>query len=141
MSIICDGYSAKCASTCIIHPIINQSYESKILSSWEEVYRQGLLTFWIFVSLKDGELDVQSIKAKVEDLTNGSYVAAEQTLYRVLRKNYDLELVDYREVPSRSGPKKKLYTLSKLGNKLLEDFVYRNIKLFYQPIIKNIIKE
>lgn len=45
---------------------------------------------------------MQSIKAKVEDLTNGSYVAAEQTLYRVLRKNYDLELVDYREVPSRS---------------------------------------
>ena len=55
---------------------MNKSYESKILLSWEEVYRQGLLTFWIFVSLKDGELDVQGIKAKVEDLTNGSYVAA-----------------------------------------------------------------
>ena len=120
---------------------MNKSYESKILSSWEEVYRQGLLTFWIFVSLKDGELDVQGIKAKVEDLTNGSYVAAEQTLYRVLRKNYDLELVDYREVPSSSGPKKKLYSLSELGNKLLEDFVNRNIKLFYQPTIKNMTKE
>lgn len=126
---------------CIIHPVMNKSYESKILSSWEEVYRQGLLTFWIFVSLKDGELDVQGIKAKVEDLTNGSYAAAEQTLYRVLRKNYDLELVDYREVPSSSGPKKKLYSLSELGNKLLEDFVNRNIKLFYQPTIKNMTKE
>lgn len=120
---------------------MNKSYESKILLSWEEVYRQGLLTFWIFVSLKDGELDVQGIKAKVEDLTNGSYAAAEQTLYRVLRKNYDLELVDYREVPGSSGPKKKLYSLSELGNKLLEDFVNRNIKLFYQPTIKNMTKE
>ncbi len=67
------------------------NYETKLLSNWEDVFRQGLLTFWIFVALDDKELDVQGIKRCIEDLTDNSYVTAEQTLYRVLRKHYDLE--------------------------------------------------
>jgi len=120
---------------------MNDKYEAKLLTNWEEVFRQGLLTFWVFVALKDKELDVQGLKDRVEDLTDNSYTAADQTLYRVLRKHYDLELVDYREVPGDGGPKKKLYTLSGLGKKLLQEFTKRNIKPFNQPAINQLIKE
>lgn len=117
-----------------------KKYEDKLLADWEEVFRQGLLTFWIFVALQNKELDVQSLKKRIEQLTDNSYVTAEQTLYRVLRKHYDLELVDYREVPSEGGPKKKLYSLSKLGEKLLQEFTMRNISLFTQSEVQNLIK-
>lgn len=120
---------------------MNDTYEAKLLKNWEEVFRQGLLTFWIFVALKDNELDVQGVKKRIEDLTDSSYAAAEQTLYRVLRKHYDLELVDYREIPGEGGPKKKLYSLSTLGYKLLKVFSERNIKLFNQTAVKSLIKE
>ncbi len=115
-------------------------YEDKLLADWEDVFRQGLLTFWIFIALQDKELNVQALKKRIEQLTNNSYVTAEQTLYRVLRKHYDLELVDYREVARSGGPKNKLYSLSKLGEKLLQEFTIRNISLFDQSDVQYLIK-
>ena len=130
--------------SCIIHPAINKSnreYEKKLLADWEEIFRQGLLTFWIFVALCNQEMDVPRIRRRVEQLTDGSYLAAEQTIYRVLRKHYDLELVDYREVPSPGGPPKKLYRLSALGRGLLGEFARRNVSLFAQPAVQALINE
>ncbi len=126
---------------CIIHLVMKSNYEDKLLVNWEEVFRQGLLTFWIFIALDKEELDIQGLKRRVEQLTRDSYSAADQTLYRVLRKHYDLELVDFREVPGSGGPNKKLYKLSALGKKLLRDFTQRNIALFAQPQVQKLIKE
>lgn len=120
---------------------MKSNYQEKLLVNWEEVFKQGLLTFWIFIALYDEELDVQGIKKRIEQLTRNSYSAADQTLYRVLRKHYDLELVDFREIPGSGGPKKKLYKLSGLGKKLLRDFTRRNIALFAQPQVQKLIKE
>ncbi len=120
---------------------MSKSYEQKLLTDWEDIFRQGLLTFWVFVALKDKKLSVVEIKQRVEDLTETTYSAAEQTLYRLLRKHYDLELVDYEEVPGKGGPKKKLYTLSPLGKELLSDFAQRNISLFNQEQIIKLSKK
>ncbi len=120
---------------------MKQSYEKKLLSDWEDIFRQGLLTFWIFVALKDRELNVSSIKKAVERLTAKSYSAAEQSLYRVLRKHYDLELVNMREVSSNVGPNLKLYSLSDLGEHLLKEFTVRNVSLFNQPKVQQLIKK
>lgn len=116
-----------------------KTYKSTLLSNWEDVFKQGLLTFWLFVAIKDVERDVADIKKAIEKLTEGSYVTSEQALYRVLRKHYDLELVDYREVPSANGPKKKLYSLSDLGHELLREFTQRNICLFMQPDVQELM--
>lgn len=117
-----------------------RSYEAKLLADWEDVFRQGLLTFWIFVALDTEELDVPSIQRRIEELTDGSYSAADQTLYRVLRKHYELELVDFRQVPGK-GPQKKLYLLSALGRQLLREFTKRNISLFTRPQVTRLMKE
>ncbi len=116
-------------------------YEAKLLSNWEDVFRQGLLTFWVFVALQDGEMNVQDIKQRVEKLTRNTYVTSEQALYRTLRKHYDLELVDYREVPGSAGPMKKLYKLSNLGEQLLTEFTSKNISLFSQPEVQKLLKD
>jgi DNA-binding PadR family transcriptional regulator len=120
---------------------VSKPYEQKLLADWEDIFRQGLLTFWVFLALSKSPQTVPAIRKEVERLSKGTYVAAEQTLYRLLRKQYDLELVDYKEVESKLGPKKKIYALSPLGSKLLHEFTNKNISLFYQKEVKRIIKE
>jgi PadR family transcriptional regulator PadR len=39
---------------------------SELLSAWEETYKKGQLTLWIFLSLKDGNKYVDEIKLFVE---------------------------------------------------------------------------
>jgi DNA-binding PadR family transcriptional regulator len=119
---------------------MKKTYEQQLLQNWEEIFRQGLLTFWVFVAIRVNQLSVAQIQQEVKELTNGTYSPADQTIYRLLRKNYDLELVDYNEVSSSNGPNRKLYSLSRLGHTLLTDFTNRNIKLFAQRAIKDIYK-
>ncbi len=118
---------------------MKKSYEEKVLSNWESVYQQGLLTFWVFVALNEKQLVVSEIKQRVSELTNGTYNTSEQALYRSLRKFYELELVDYKEVDNDLGPKKKLYSLSKTGLEILKEFSERNIRLFSQPEVQQLI--
>jgi len=120
--------------------VTKPTYEEKLLADWEDVFRQGLLTFWVFIALDAEELDVPSVKKRVEELTDNSYSAADQTLYRVLRKHYELELVDFREIPGK-GPQKKLYRLSPLGKRLLREFTKRNITLFTRPQVTSLMME
>ncbi|MGB4759136.1 MAG: PadR family transcriptional regulator [Candidatus Saccharimonadales bacterium] len=120
---------------------MSKQYQQKLLEDWEAVFQQGLLTFWVFVALRDEQLAVAEIQRRVAELTNGTYVAADQTLYRLLRKQYELELVDFVEAPGSGGPNKKLYTLSFLGKKLLKRFAERNISPFHSPEIITLSKK
>ena len=38
-----------------------------LLNSWEETYKKGQLTLWIFLSLKDGDKYVDEIKYFIEN--------------------------------------------------------------------------
>jgi DNA-binding PadR family transcriptional regulator len=109
---------------------MTKDIEQKLLTDWEEVFRQGLLNFWILTALKDASMSVGELCDEIAKLTNNLYMPAEQSLYRVLRKNYSLDLVSFTLVPGNSGPEKKLYSLSTLGERLLQDFTKRNIELF-----------
>ena len=109
---------------------MTKDIEQKLLTDWEEVFRQGLLNFWILTALKDASMSVGDLCDEIAKLTNNLYTPAEQSLYRVLRKNYSLDLVNFTLVPGNSGPEKKLYSLSTLGERLLQDFTKRNIELF-----------
>lgn len=120
---------------------MSKTYEDTLLDNWELIFRQGLLTFWVFIAIRDTALSVDQIIERVSALTNNTYITSEQTIYRLLRKQYDLELVDYVEVAGNGGPNKKMYTLSPLGTSLLTTFVDRNIRLFQQPIIFNNTEE
>ncbi len=105
-------------------------YEEKLLDDWESVFRQGLLSFWTFLAIEDEEKTVAEIRERILELTNNTYQTSEQALYRSLRKFYDLELVDYREIDTPGAPKRKLYVLSDVGKQVFADFCKRNISLF-----------
>ena len=92
------------------------------------------------MSLQDAQLSVSEVGKEVSRLTKNIYKPAEQTLYRVLRKYHDLNLVSFNEIAGSGGPKKKLYGLTDFGQRMLVDFTKRNIELFQIDKIKKIIE-
>ena len=117
----------------------NSELELKLLQSWEETYKKGQLTLWIFLSLKEGKKYVDEIKSFVEEKSNNTMTAEEQSIYRNLRKYQHLEIVDFENGQGNKGPERKYYFLTELGNSLLNTFIERNINLFFNEDIKELL--
>lgn len=113
---------------------------AELLSSWEDTYKKGQLTLWIFLALKEGQKYVDEIKTFVETKSNGTITCEEQSLYRALRKFEHVEIVDHDKREGNRGPMRKYYFLTDLGVKLLNAFVERNIHLFFSDEINNLLK-
>jgi PadR family transcriptional regulator PadR len=116
-----------------------QQYQRELLEAWEETYKKGQLTFWLFLALKENEKYVDEIRSFVTEKTGGTLTCEEQSLYRTLRKYRDLEMVDFRLGPGEGGPERKYYFLTSLGAELLRQFTERNIRLFFEPKIQKLI--
>jgi len=113
----------------------------ELLSAWEETYKKGQLTLWIFLSLKDGKKYVDEIKTFVEDQSMNTMTCESQSLYRNLRKFQLVGVVDFESGVGNKGPERKYYFLTELGQKLLDNFIERNISLFFNNRIKNLINK
>ena len=111
----------------------------ELLSAWEETYKKGQLTLWIFLSLKEGPKYVSGLQDSIQRFSKGTIHAEEQSLYRTLRKFYHLKMVDFSAGKGHKGPDRKYYHLTSLGESLLESFVERNIKLFFEEPLKGLL--
>jgi PadR family transcriptional regulator, regulatory protein PadR len=120
---------------------MNNKQLSELLSAWEETYKKGQLTLWIFLSLKDGKKYVDEIKTFVEEQSENSMTCESQSLYRNLRKFQHVGVVDFEAGEGNKGPERKYYFLTELGQKLLDSFIKRNINLFFNERIKNLINK
>lgn len=109
----------------------SDNYKDELLSLWEETYKKGQLTLWIFFALKDGSKYVSEIKSFITEFSENSINCEEQSLYRALRKFNHLQIVESSTGKGNKGPERKYYNLSILGKQLLNEFVNRNIKLFF----------
>lgn len=113
----------------------------ELLYSWEETYKKGQLTLWIFLSLKDGEKYVDEIKQFVESASKNTITCEEQSLYRALRKFEYVDILKYELKKGNKGPERKYYYLTELGQNLLNQFIKRNIQLFYSNEIKSLLNQ
>ena len=111
----------------------------ELLNAWEETYKKGQLTLWIFLALKEGPKYVNELQETIESFSNGTIRAEEQSLYRTLRKFYHLKMVDYSSGKGHKGPDRKYYHLTSLGQSLLESFIERNILLFFEEPLKELL--
>lgn len=114
---------------------------SELLSAWEETYKKGQLTLWIFLSLKDGNKYVDEIKSFVEEQSNHTMTCESQSLYRNLRKYQHIGVVDFESGEGNKGPERKYYFLTDLGKELLNQFISRNINLFFNQKIKRLLNQ
>ena len=102
----------------------------ELLNAWEETYKKGQLTFWVFLALKESNKCVEEVKEFVEKMSDGSMSCEEQSLYRNLRKFLNLGIVAYDSKRVSKGPDRKYYYLTDVGRELFQSFVDRNIKIF-----------
>jgi DNA-binding PadR family transcriptional regulator len=112
---------------------------TELLLAWEETYKKGQLTLWIFLALRDGKKYVDEIKLFVEKESNHTMSCEGQSLYRNLRKYQHIGVVDFETGKGNKGPERKYYYLTDIGNHLLSQFISRNINLFFNPNIMNLL--
>lgn len=113
----------------------NNTEIEPLLNAWEDTYKKGQLTLWIFLALRDGKKYVDEIKSFINEKSKGTISCEEQSLYRCLRKYEHIEVVSHQLKKGNKGPDRKYYFLNSLGNNLLQQFIDRNIKLFYSTEI------
>lgn len=116
-----------------------QELINELLEAWEGTYKKGQLTLWVFLSLRDGEKYVEEIQLFVAKKSLETITCEEQSLYRLLRKFRELQLVEFTTKPGSGGPERKYYFLTKTGKELLQRFAERNISLFYRPEIQALL--
>jgi DNA-binding PadR family transcriptional regulator len=119
----------------------NSDYSELIFNSWEQAFLKGQLTFWILIELKESPKCLEEIQLFIKEHTNNVIAFDEQSIYRALRKYYDVELVDYELRDNERGPQRKFYTLTKIGNSVLKLFIERNIKLFQNKSLISILNK
>lgn len=118
----------------------NEKLLAELLAAWEESYKKGQLSLWIFLALKEEKKYVDEIKTFVQVQSNETMRCEEQSLYRALRKYQHLGVVDFEIGKGNKGPERKYYFLTGLGLSLVERFIDRNIRVFFNKKIINLLK-
>ncbi|MFN8209012.1 MAG: PadR family transcriptional regulator [Bacteroidales bacterium] len=118
---------------------MKKEYLDELLKAWEETYKKGQLTLWIFLSLREGPKYVEELRDSIEKLSAGTIACEEMSLYRTLRKFHHLGIVQYTTGKGNKGPERKYYELTSVGTELLQAFVDRNIRLFFNHELKNLL--
>lgn len=80
--------------------------------------RKGILEYCILAILKKQEAYPSEI---LEALKTAKLIVVEGTLYPLLTRLKNDELLTYRWEESNSGPPRKYYSLTKIGNAFLEE--------------------
>lgn len=113
----------------------------ELLNAWEETYKKGQLTFWVFLALKESNKCVEDIKDFVIKASKGTMSCEEQSLYRTLRKFQNLDIVAFENRKVSKGPDRKYYYLTENGAQLFKRFVERNILIFNDNHIINLLNK
>jgi PadR family transcriptional regulator, regulatory protein PadR len=91
---------------------------SSNLENTQAQMRKGVLEFCILSILSHREVYTSDIIAKMKE---SRLMVVEGTLYPLLTRLKNAGLLQYRWVESKSGPPRKYYSLTPLGEKFLEE--------------------
>ena len=116
----------------------------ELLIQWEQSYKKGLLSFWMLLSLSERPMYAYEMKEHIEDFSQGSISADENSIYRALRRFAKTGLISAEMRTSEVGPDRKYFKLTQKGCELLASFIERNIQILQtskvQQSIKNALK-
>jgi len=112
-----------------------------LLAQWEESYKKGLLSFWLLLLLAQRKAYPYEIKAAINEMSHKTINADENSIYRALNRFADSDIVDSELLPSETGPSRRYFFLTALGRELLNRFIVRNILVFEQPEVAELIQK
>ncbi len=106
------------------------------LENTQAQMRKGILEYCILSILKKQEAYPSEI---LEDLKAAKLIVVEGTLYPLLTRLKNAELLTYRWEESPSGPPRKYYSITKLGSAFLEelDNTWDELQTAVQQITNN----
>ncbi len=113
----------------------NSASVDELLKNWEEVYKKGLLTFWLLLFLHERPAYAYELSAAIGELSRGTISADDNSIYRALNRFESLGIVESEMRQSDVGPQRRYYQLTASGAELLILFIQRNISVFEQPEI------
>jgi PadR family transcriptional regulator PadR len=105
----------------------------RLLLKWEQVYKKGLLTFWLLLLLNERAAYAYEVNNEVQKISQGTISADNNSIYRALSRFEVLGIVKSDLRQSDIGPARKYYSLTENGVNLLGKFIQRNILLFETP--------
>jgi PadR family transcriptional regulator, regulatory protein PadR len=118
---------------------INVSKLEQLLQQWEDSYKKGLLSFWMLLLLHGRSTYAYEMTAMIGDMSQGTVVADEKSIYRALKRFEENAIVQSRRETSDIGPPRRYYSLTPLGEQLLARFIERNIRIFDHPNVARAI--
>ena len=115
-------------------------HQDEMLQKWEEVYKRGLLSFWLLLLLSQRPAYPREIDQALAEISLGSISADDNSIYRALSRFEDMGIVSSELQQSELGPPRKYYKLNEKGLRLLAGFIRRNILIFEDQKVKEKIK-
>lgn len=106
------------------------------LENTQAQMRKGILEFCILSILEKKEAYPSEI---LETLKDAKLIVVEGTLYPLLTRLKNMELLAYRWEESNSGPPRKYYCLTKMGQAFLEELqsTWKELNTAVTKITKN----
>ncbi len=117
------------------------NYEQTLLDGWESIYKMGQLSLWVMLALKHGAKPMSQIKQFIAESTAGVLTADDKSIYRALRRYDKAELIRFDTQANPSGPDLKVYSLTDTGERVLEQFLNRNIRILYKSKVRELIEK
>ena len=111
-----------------------------LLEQWEDVYKKGLLSFWLLLLLVQRKAYPYEMKAAIAEMSQNTITVEENSIYRALKRLAQSGIVDSEVIRSETGPSRRYFYLTPLGMDLLAAFINRNIQIFQKPDVVKLIK-
>jgi PadR family transcriptional regulator PadR len=116
------------------------SHLDEMLQKWEEVYKRGLLSFWLLLLLSQRPAYPREIDQELATISLDTISADDNSIYRALSRFEDMGIVSSELQQSELGPPRKYYSLNEKGLRLLAGFIQRNILIFEDASVKEQIQ-
>ena len=118
----------------------NSAAVDELLKNWEQVYKKGLLTFWILLFLHERPAYAYEMSTAIGEISQGTISADDNSIYRALNRFEGMGIVESEMRQSEVGPQRRYYSLTHAGQTLLAKFIQRNIFVFEEPEIAERIR-
>lgn len=118
-----------------------EQVDEKMLMQWEEVFKRGLLTFWILLLLNESEKYAYEMRNSIAEFSQGTINVDDNSVYRALKRFAEAGFVRSSLRASESGPARRYFTLTPAGLALLAAFIERNLLVFQSPRVVESIRQ
>ncbi len=112
-----------------------------LLGQWEETYKKGLLSFWLLLLLAQRKAYPYEMRAAINEMSHNTINADENSIYRSLNRLAVSGIVGSEVLPSETGPSRRYFFLTDMGGDLFSRFINRNILIFEQPDVAELIQK